>query len=251
MLLASWNVNSLRARQEGVLTWLDETQPDVLALQETRVADTAFPAQALRERGYDWVHCGLGGYAGVALLARQPLQEPAVGEEHRLWKAQGRLVRATVGDLRVINVYVPTRKAIGKVDWLESLSENLLGHEDLDRPLVLCGDFNICFDERDVWDVRQLAEWPLFPDRAEDRAFRRLLGDCGLFDLFRELHPGAREYTWFDYKRSSFARRRGFRLDYVFGNRAVLDRTTEAWIDYPARAMAKPSDHAPVCIRLS
>ena len=250
-LIASFNVNSLRARQEGVLEWLAREQPDIVALQETRVRDAAFPYEALAALGYRAVHSGNGGYAGVAIVARCPLEKVAAGFVSGPAEVGCRLLRATVGALRIINVYVPTRKALGKIAFLDALRADLLASEDLSSPLLLCGDFNLCRDERDAWDVKLLAEADLFPDRAEDLAFRRLLEDCDLHDLFRERHPEGGHFSWFDYRRASFARRRGLRLDYIFANRAAAAACADAWHDYAVRGAAKPSDHAPVWARLA
>ena len=250
MIVATWNVNSMRSRLEGVLAWLQQRQPDIACLQETRLPEGEFPYAALQELGYHAVHHGAQRYAGVAILAREQVVDMEAGFGDFQDDVSPRLIRGTVGLLRVVNVYVPTRKAIGKVGWLDRLRDDLLSREDLDQPLLLCGDFNICFDERDAWRVDVLAEADRFPDRAEDRAFRRLLDDCGLIDVFRQHHDQAGEYSWFDYRRHAFASRRGLRLDYLFATPTAARHCTDAWHDYETRGVLKPSDHAPVFARL-
>lgn len=250
LTITSWNVNSLRARSDGVLAWLADRQPGIACLQETRLPEKEFPYAALARLGYQAVHHGLARYAGVAIVARETPVDAVAGFTDFEDEASPRLVRATVGALRVVNVYVPTRKAIGKVEWLERLRQNLLDAEDLDAPLILCGDFNICFDPRDAWRVDVLSESERFPDRVEDRAFRRLLKDCGLVDLFRLHHDQPGEYSWFDYRRHAFQRRHGLRLDYLFATRPAADLCLDAWHDYAARGVEKPSDHVPVSARL-
>jgi exodeoxyribonuclease-3 len=250
--IASWNVNSLRARLPLVLRYLDERAPDVLCLQETRVADEAFPRAPFEERGYHVAAASPGGYAGVATVSRQPMEEVAIGiERFEEVKKPGRRLVARVGALWIDNVYVPTRKAIGKVEFLDALRDDHDARFGPGAPVVLAGDFNICFDGRDLASLNMITDGELLTRRPEDQAWRRLLDSAHLHDCFRRAHDDGGHYTWFPAASWAYARNYGMRLDYVFASAAVAEALVEVAHDRETRGWPRPSDHVPVRARFA
>jgi exodeoxyribonuclease III len=255
MKIATWNINSIRARKDRLLAWLEANRPDVACLQEIKVVDDEFPAGELSALGYHALVHGQKTYNGVAILARSALAEPAIGMADGVDDPQARLVAATAGDLRVVNVYVPngqqpgTDKYAYKLEWLARLRAWLEAHCDPARPLVLCGDFNVAPDDRDVHDP---AAWAgkIMCSEPEREALRRLVG-WGLIDAYRLHHDEAGRFTWWDYRRLAFPRGEGLRIDHVFVTEALAGRCTAAEIDREARKGKQPSDHAPVVVELS
>ncbi|HEY6723353.1 MAG TPA: exodeoxyribonuclease III [Polyangiaceae bacterium] len=253
MMIASWNVNSIRARTDAVLAWLDRTQCDVLCMQETKVVDGEFPRDEFVRRGYELAISGQATYNGVAIASRHPLEDVRAGFLGDPDASEKRILSARVRGSRIVTVYVPNGKNIEseafryKLGWLERLRMNLTQYLH-DKELLLCGDFNIAREERDVFDVEKMrGQLHFHPD--EHRALAHLL-DFGLQDSLRKFHPEAGLYTWWDYRAGSFRRNRGLRIDYIFLNDALAERCTEAGIDKAERSGPKPSDHTPVYIRL-
>jgi exodeoxyribonuclease-3 len=249
MKIATWNVNSIRVRLPQVLAWLQRERPDVLGLQETKITDEDFPAAALREAGYHAVFAGQKTYNGVAILSRTApagilTALPGVNASPK------RLLAASIGGLRLINVYVPNGEAVGaekysyKLEWLEALGKFLA--EELKRyPLLaLVGDFNIAPQERDVHDPRLWAGRVLFSD-PERAAFRRLL-EQGLVDVFRCFEQPPQSFSWWDYRMDAFRRNLGLRIDHILATPALASRCRACRIDRAVRAHERPSDHAPV-----
>ena len=247
--LMTWNVNSIRVRLPHLLELLRREQPDVVVLQETKIVDERFPRAEVEAAGYHVTSWGQPTYNGVALLSREPAQDMRRG-----FAAGGndgaRLLAATVGGVRVIDVYVPNGSEVGtekyarKLAWLERLHGELVERHAPDEPLVIAGDFNIAPDERDIWDPVGFAEKVLFspPERA---ALARLL-DWGLVDLFRAFEDGGGRYSWWDYRQAAFRRGRGARIDLVLATRPLAARATRCVIDDAPRRLERPSDHAPV-----
>ncbi len=253
MKIATWNVNSLRVRLPQVLAWLDEHEPDVLALQETKVPDADFPAEALRDAGYHAVYSGQKAYNGVAILSREPaaqVEDAVAGLNHD----QKRLLVASCHGLRVVNVYVPNGEAVGsdkyeyKLGWLEQLRGWLARELAVHPNLVVLGDFNVAPEERDVHDPKLWQGSVLFsePERA---AFRKLTG-LGLADAFRLHEQPAASYTWWDYRQGGFRRNHGLRIDHILLSAALSERCAACTIDKAPRAAERPSDHAPVLAEL-
>jgi len=249
MKLATWNVNSLRVRIEHVLAWSAQVRPTLLALQETKVADEAFPAEALAEAGWQVLHAGQPAYNGVAVLGTGPLELladslPGFGDE------QKRLLAVRMGEVAIVNVYVPNGQAIGtdkyryKLEWLDALNaylRTLLGdHEQV----AVMGDFNIAPEDRDVHDP---AAWEgsVLVSEPERQAFRDLLG-LGLSDSFRRFEQPEQSYSWWDYRQAGFRRNRGLRIDHILMSPALAGRCRKVHIDTEPRAWQRPSDHAPV-----
>ncbi|HKU42463.1 MAG TPA: exodeoxyribonuclease III [Polyangiales bacterium] len=245
--VVSWNVNSLRARLPLVLRYLEQRQPDVLCLQETRIAASQFPHAAFEPLGY---HCQAESersYAGVATLSRLAIRDVVRGIEGSPEHVSRRLL-CRVGNVWVDNLYVPTRKAIGKVDCLDRLRQDYRERFALasDR-LALCGDFNICFDSRDLASLRMISEAESFGERVEDLAFRRLVA-IGLQDCFRKHHTEAGSFSWFPMAPWAIKRNYGMRLDYVFATAPLYARCVAAEHDREPRSWQRPSDHLPVCV---
>lgn len=250
--IATWNVNSLKARLPRVEEWLGYAQPDVLCLQETKCTDTAFPAMAFGALGYEAVHCGQGRWNGVAILSRLGLSDVVAGfaDQAEDEGAEARLLWATCGGVRVASVYVPNGRAVGsehyaaKLDWLDRLRRHLGDTCDPAAPLVVCGDFNVAPEDRDVWDVSRLhgATHVSPPEREALAALKA----WGLEDVFRRRHDEDRLYSWWDYRAGDFHQHRGLRIDLILATESLAERTTFALIDRFARKGKAPSDHAPL-----
>ncbi len=250
MKLASWNVNSIRARQQRVLTWLEEHQPDVVCLQETKVPDEQFPVAELQALGYGAAIHGQRGYNGVAILARQPLHDVRIGFGDGGDDTQSRLIAATVDGVRVMCVYVPNGQSLGsdkfayKLEWLARLRRYLESTSEPSAPLVLCGDFNVAPDDRDCYDPVGWAGKIHCSD--EERQALAQLVEWGLCDTLRKHHDQAGMYSWWDYRMLAFAKGRGLRIDMIYVTEPLAARCTEAAIDRQARKGKLPSDHAPI-----
>ena len=256
MRLATWNVNSLNARQERVEEWLAECQPDVVCLQETKLADTAFPSLAFSALGYDSAHHGEGRWNGVAILSRVGLDDvvPGFADDDGA-DPEARLLTATCGGVRVLSAYVPNGRALDqehyqyKLRWLD----RLLRHLDLvsapHEAMAVCGDFNIAPADVDVHDPAAFVD-ATHVSQPERDALGRLL-DWGLRDVFRDRYPDTeRLYSWWDYRAGSFHKGLGMRIDLVLATASVQERVEWALIDRNARKGKQPSDHAPVVVQL-
>jgi len=256
MRVVTWNVNSLRARQERVESWLGEVQPDVVLLQETKLADAAFPTLAFESLGYSCAHHGQGRWNGVAILSRVGLEDVVVnfagdGEPD----PDARIITATCGGVRVSSVYVPNGRALDddhytyKLWWLGRLREHLDVDTAPDRPVIVGGDYNIAPDDRDVYDPDVLvgATHASPPERERLSELER----WGLVDVFRVHHDADRMYSWWDYRRGDFHQGRGMRIDLLLCTPPVVDATEWTVIDRNARKGTSPSDHAPVVMDIA
>lgn len=254
MKLATWNVNSIRARHDRLLAWLAETSPDAVCLQETKVEDSSFPFEALTQAGYHAVTWGQRTYNGVAILSREPAQEVVRGFEDGDPDDQARAIAATVRGVRVISAYVPNGQDVGsdkyayKLAWLQRLRAYLDRKHDPAQPLALCGDMNVAPTELDVYDPKAWGEGILC-SAAERRALAHVL-DWGLGDVFRALHPEGGHYSWWDYRGVSFFKNWGLRIDHIFATSSLAARATACTIDRATRKGPTPSDHAPVIAEL-
>ncbi len=247
--IATWNVNSLRVRLPQVLEWLAAMQPDVLALQETKLPDGDFPVDEIAAAGYRAVFAGQKTYNGVATLAREAgadvLRDLPALDDH-----QRRVLVGTFSGVRVVNVYVPNGESVGsdkyqyKLHWLERLEAYLTAELAAHPRLVVLGDFNIAPEPRDVYDPKEWEGRVLFsePERA---AFGRLL-DLGLSDSFRLFDQPERAYSWWDYRMNAFRRNRGLRIDHILVSAALRAACTASRIDITPRRNERPSDHTPV-----
>jgi len=252
VFIASWNVNSLKVRLPQVLEWLDHQRPDVLALQETKVTDEAFPADTFRQAGWHVRFTGQKTYNGVAIVSRDP-PESVSTDPVGMDDGQHRALAATINGVRIYNLYVPNGKAVDsdayqhKLAWLARAADRLHAQRAQHAALAVVGDFNIAPTDDDVFDPQELAGTIHCSD-AERAALQRLL-DLGLTDTFRAAGGGPGRYSWWDYRANAFRRDRGLRIDLILASRALMDCLTEAGIDVAPRRNERPSDHAPVYAR--
>ncbi len=259
MRLATWNVNSLAARLPRVLPWLEEVAPDVVALQETKCADSAFPYADLQALGYEAAHNGDGRWNGSAVLSRVGLEDvqlafdgqPAFANDDALLPpaVEARAVGATCGGLRFWSLYVPNGRALDdphytyKLEWLARLRDALSTEP---HPLVVTGDFNVAPTDADVWDPSQF-EYSTHVTPPERDAITALL-ELGLVDLPARPLKGERPYTYWDYRAGRFHKGEGMRIDLVLASPSLT--VTDAYVDRDARKGKGPSDHAPVVVDL-
>ncbi len=255
MRIASWNVNSLKVRMERVPEWLTYAQPDILCLQETKLSDAAFPHMAFAALGYESVHHGSGQWNGVAILSRVGLGEPIMGfADGDEPDPDTRLITARCGDLTVCSVYVPNGRTVGsehylyKLNWLGRLRRHLDAVPGARDGLVLCGDFNIAPEDKDVWDP------PAFVGSthvtAEERQGLSELEAWGLADAFRAKWAEEKLYTYWDYRAGDFHEHRGMRIDLVLVSESLAPKVSWALVDRNARKGKLPSDHAPIFVDL-
>ena len=253
MKIASWNVNSLNVRLPHLTTWLAEAQPDVVALQETKMEDSKFPAEAIQALGYRVAFSGQKTYNGVAILAREEPRD-VVTDIPGLDDPQRRILVATVGDLRIADLYVVNGQDVGtekytyKLDWLAKVRAFLA--EEIRRypNLVVLGDFNITPDDRDIYDPAAWKEQILCSTPERDAL--RAIVDLGLHDTFRLFNDEAGHYSWWDYRQAGFRRNLGMRIDLVLASEALRSRCRAASIDRVPRTWERPSDHTPVLLEL-
>jgi exodeoxyribonuclease-3 len=254
MKIASWNVNSLKVRLPHLEEWVKLAQPDVLALQETKLEDHAFPHAAIEALGY--AHRAVSGqktYNGVALLSRTPIADVQVGIPGHD-DPQRRVIAGTIGGMRVVDLYVVNGQEVGsdkfayKIDWLARVRDWLAGEIARHPDLVVLGDFNIAPADIDVHDPVAWHESVLCstPERAALHAIEAL----GLVDSFRVLHPREAAFTWWDYRQGAFRRNDGLRIDLLLVSAALRPRLAAAGIDRVPRTWERPSDHAPAWIDL-
>ena len=248
MRIATWNVNSLGARLEKVWWWLDRARPDVLLVQETKLADADAPEAAFRERGYQLAHHGEGRWNGVAIASKVGIADVARGAG-----AEARMIAATCGDVRVVSLYAPNGRTLdsefyrAKLAWYDDLSGWLASACDPAMPLVLGGDFNVAPSDADVWDPAR-CHGGTHVSQPERDAFARLCA-WGLVDAYRLRRDDPQRYTWWDYRAGNFHKNYGMRIDHLLVTDALARRVVWAEIDREARkGKPIPSDHAPLLI---
>ncbi len=262
MRLATWNVNSVRARVDRVAAWLERSDVDVLALQETKCKDDQFPAQPFADLGYEVAHAGVSQWNGVAVLSRVGLDDVQVGFEGMPgWgdppAPESRALGATCGGVRVWSLYVPNGRALEdphlayKLAWLAALRDAGRGWLGADpgAQVALCGDWNVAPLDEDVWDVA-VFEGSTHVSAPERAAFEAVV-QAGYADVVRPHAPGPGTYTYWDYKQLRFPRREGMRIDFVLASPALAQRVSGAAIDRQERKGKGASDHAPVVVELA
>ena len=257
MKLATWNVNSLTVRLPQVLDWLSAQNEhggmDVLALQETKTTDDKFPKAEIEAAGYHVAFFGQKTYNGVALIAKHPITEvvqniPGFADE------MARVITATFNGVRVVGAYFPNGQApdsdkfVYKMSWLTALQAFIKDELSRHDKLVLMGDFNITWDDLDVWDPVALAGTIHCTD--EERAHFKALLDLGLTDAFRLFEQAPKSYSWWDYREFAFKRNRGLRIDHILVSSALVKSVTACVIDKAPRKNERPSDHTPVVVTL-
>lgn len=247
--IATWNINSLKVRLPQVLDWLCVQQPDILALQETKLSDPDFPTLAIAETGYQAVFSGQKTYNGVAILSRLPAHD-LITDLPELDDPQRRVLGATIGGLRVLNLYIPNGQAVGsdkyhyKLAWLDKLLALVATELAQHGQFLMLGDFNIAPEDRDVYDPIAWAGQILCSE-PERTAFRQLL-DQGLTDAFRLFPQEERAFSWWDYRAAAFRRNMGLRIDHILLSPALAAACTACQVDKTPRRLERPSDHAPV-----
>jgi exodeoxyribonuclease-3 len=276
MRIATWNVNSLKARMERVEEWLAQRAPDVLLMQETKLADEAAPEMAFHMAGYELAHHGQGRWNGVAIASRvgiedvvanfgdgpvldrpgtAPVAEAVEAEASLTPSDEARMVSARCGGVRVVSIYAPNGRALdtpffrAKLAWFERLARWLREACDPAEPLLIGGDFNVAPEDMDVYDMAFFAGSTHVSE--EERAAVAVLRDWGLVDAYRLHHPEPGEFSWWDYRAGNFHKGLGMRIDHLYVTRCLADRCTAAEIDRDARKGKLPSDHAPVYVDLA
>jgi len=249
--VATWNVNSIRARIDHLVDWLDRRQPDVLAIQETKVQDELFPVEALAAHGYSAAFWGERTYNGVALLSREPVTDVRTAYPLES-NSDCRLLSASLGGLRIYSAYFPNGRnpldpwfAI-KLAWIDALGEMIFAEGG--QPLVLMGDYNVAPEPVDVYDPEALQGKIHFTE--EERAAVHRLLDRGLVDAFRLVNHEPGQYSWWDYRQGALRRGMGYRIDHIWVTPDLADRVVSAEIDAGERRKPQASDHAPVMVEL-
>ncbi|HKA52487.1 MAG TPA: exodeoxyribonuclease III [Candidatus Binatia bacterium] len=255
MHIATWNVNSIRARKERVLAWVMAQQPDVLCLQETKVTDDTFPRADFEALGYHVITSGQRTYNGVAILSRTPPAEVSRVFADGGDEQEARFLTAGIAGVRVVCVYVPNGQVVGgekfadKLSWFGRLRRYLDHHCDPGGRLALCGDLNVAPEPRDVHDPAAWQGTVLFHPQA--RAALRDLCAWGLVDAFRLHHSEGGLYSWWDYRQLSFPKNHGLRIDHILVTPPLAAHCTGARIDRETRKGQGASDHAPVLASFS
>lgn len=254
MKIATWNVNSLRVREDVVLDWLEKHKPDVLCMQELKMTDQEFPEDAFGDLNYDTTSFGQRSYNGVAIVSRPEMFSVVKGFPGDPPDQEKRLISATIEGVRVVCVYAPNGQAIGsdkfafKLEWFRRLKAWLESTSTPDTPLLVCGDFNVAPATNDVWDPavngQHLASAPERAALADLQAF-------GLIDTFRHLEPEKKQFTWWDYRSGSWERNMGLRIDHFLLTPPLLACAKKIFIDEDLRGQPTPSDHVPVVLELS
>jgi len=254
--VATWNVNSLRARLPRFLPWLEAERPEVVCLQETKVVDELFPREGIEELGYECAIHGRKTYNGVAILSRVGLEDVRKGLEDEEAEDERRVISADCGGVQVVCCYVINGQRVGapryddKLRFLERLGARLERTVDTSNEKVLVvGDYNVTFDDLDVWDPDQWRGKILCSD-PERAVLNGLMERLDLVDAFRAFHEGGEHYTWWDFRTFGWKRNRGLRIDHVLASRAAMAAMKDVCIDRDARDGQKPSDHAPVVATL-
>ena len=248
MRIASWNINSLRKRQDRLFEWLEQTKPDVVCLQETKCPDEQFPVLALQAAGYHSAYHGEKSYNGVAIVAKRELQQVRASLCDEVDDPQARVISAKIDNVRIYSIYAPNGQAVGspayeyKLRWYRRLRDCLTRARDVD--LVVCGDFNVAPEELDTHDP-QLWRGAIMCSDGERAAFQKLC-DVGLVDTLRLHHNEPGMFTWWDYRMLSFQKNRGLRIDAVLASKALAKKCTASGIDRDLRKGKDPSDHAAI-----
>ena len=255
MKIASWNVNSLNVRMPHLRQWLLDAAPDVVALQETKLEDMRFPDTELATLGYRSVFCGQKTYNGVAILSREPAADVVYGVPG-LEDEQKRVIAATVEGVRIVDLYVVNGQSVGsekydyKLRWIRAVHDWLEAELRANPRLVVLGDFNIAPEDRDTHDPLLWNADSIHSSTGERAALQAMLS-LGLHDSFRLQQAEAGHYSWWDYRMGAFRRKHGLRIDLVLVSDALKDSVAEVGIDREPRTWERPSDHAPVWVRLA
>lgn len=263
MKIATWNVNSVRTRLEHVTDWLTSHPVDVLCLQETKVMDDSFPHQAFEDIGYQATISGQKSYNGVALISKEPLDSvsrgfaPIIGDERvGDLDEQKRVITGVFNEVRIVNLYVPNGSSIGsdkyeyKLRWLDVLRHYLEAFLEESPNLLVCGDFNIALEDKDIYNPDGKATHIMSSPNERESLQKNVL-NLGLADAFRKFEDGGGFFSWWDYRAGSFQRNRGWRIDHHYLSPALYKRAKNCAIDIEPRERTKPSDHTPVIVEIA
>ena len=263
MLIATWNVNSIRTRLPQIIDFLNEICPDILCLQETKVEDKSFPKNALEKIGYQINFSGQKSYNGVALISKTKLEDIRVGfagelpedKEAIQLSDQKRLISALIDDIRVVNVYVPngsniaSEKYLYKIKWLNCLKRYLKAQAKRGEPLCILGDFNIALEDKDIHNPSKLAGG-IMASKEERDTLESVLGER-LIDIFRVFELGTGHWSWWDYRTAAWERDKGWRIDHIYLCDELIRNAKSCRILKKVRGNAQPSDHAPVVAEIT
>jgi exodeoxyribonuclease-3 len=255
MIISTWNVNSISVRLPQLIEWLQTHKPNVVCLQETKTIDEKFPLQALSEVGYNCEFFGEPSYNGVAILSDRPIMNVRKGFVGGEQGSQKRLIEAEIDSVHIINVYIPNGSAVGsskyefKLDWLQSLHQHIEHNHDLNKKVVLCGDFNIATEDKDCYNA-ELVKGTIMVSDAERAALDKIKS-LGFVDSFRINNQAGGEFSWWDYRMGCFRRNMGFRIDHVWASEALASQCDSVFIDKVPRKKERPSDHAPVIAKFN
>ncbi len=250
MKIATWNVNSILVRLDHVLRWLQETQTDVLCLQETKCPDEKFPAAEIKLFGYESVFLGEKSYNGVAILSKHSITNVRYNLPDDDENASKRVITANICGIEIVNVYVPngtelwSDKYYFKLNWLFRLRKFLDTYFDKNSNVLLCGDFNVAPDDIDVWSL-EAWEGKLHFSKPE-RAALQHVKKWGFVDLFRKINGNMKEFSWWNYREGAFQKNQGLRIDLIWTSETLASKCVECQIDRKPRTWERPSDHAPV-----
>jgi exodeoxyribonuclease-3 len=251
--IASWNINSLRKRQDRLFAWLEQTNPDIVCLQETKCTDEQFPVLTLQAAGYHSAYHGEKSYNGVAILSKTEPRDVRASLCDEVVDPQARVIAAKIDKVRVYSIYAPNGQAVGspaydyKLKWYARLRAFLASEGDVD--LAVCGDFNVAPEDIDTYDA-QLWRGAIMCSEGERAAFRQLC-DVGLIDTLRLHHKEGGNFSWWDYRMLSFPKNHGLRIDAILASKSLAEKCVAAGIDREMRKGKEPSDHAPVWAEFS
>mgnify|MGYP001462955461 CR=1 FL=1 len=262
MLIASWNVNSIRSRQEQVMKWIEINNPDVLCLQETKVQDDLFPREIFEEKGYSIASYGQKSYNGVAIISKYPIDDIRKGfcselnhnQSYLELDKQKRIISALINGIRIINVYVPNGSEINsekysyKINWIKKFKKYLESQEKRGESTCIAGDFNIAPEARDIYDPKKWGK-NIMSSEEEILIFKDSISKR-FKDSFRIFENATGFWSWWDYRNRSFELNRGWRIDHIYISTDLRNSITSAFIDKSPRGDIKPSDHAPIALNL-
>ncbi len=250
MKIATWNVNSVRARLAHLLGWLDKATPDLVLLQEIKCMDDAFPTLEIEAAGYNCAVRGQKSYNGVAILSKEPIKAVQKGFRNGYDPENARLIAATISGARLINVYVPqgqtteSEKFKYKLEFLQELKQEIANLNDSKKPFAIMGDFNIAPNAEDVWNEEIMKNRVSFHPKEHEQL--KEISETGLTDIFRKFDQRPGQFSWWDFRTRGFERGEGMRIDYILANSVLTSSCRTCIIDLSARKQDRPSDHAPV-----
>ncbi len=263
MLIATWNVNSIRTRLDHVKSWLKAIKPDVLCIQETKVDNPLFPKNEFEDIGYEVRFFGQKAYNGVAIISKLPIDDVRTGfcgelkddSETDIFEAQKRIISALINNIRIINVYVPNGSALGtekyhyKLKWLKYLKRYIDLIENRGEPICLLGDFNIALESKDIHSPERLTGG-IMASELERSELKGIINNR-LQDVFRLFEQDTNHWSWWDYRSGAWDRDKGWRIDHIYLSEELVENTKSCLIDKNTRGLIKPSDHAPVLVDIN